>query len=65
MKKTNNINELNSDYNKEGKYCKEILQLLEGVIDSTDDSENELFKKLFTEGVVENNELVNLIKKLK
>jgi hypothetical protein len=65
MKKTNDINELNSNYNKEGKYCQEILHLLEGVIDSTDNSENELFKKLFTEGVVENNELVNLIKKLK
>ena len=53
------------DYNKEGKYQKEIFRLLENVIDSNDDSDIELFKKLFTESLIENNELVNLIKKLK
>ena len=65
MEENNCTQDSKLDYNKEGKYQKEIFRLLENVIDSNDDSDIELFKKLFTESLIENNELVNLIKKLK
>jgi hypothetical protein len=57
--------ESNSDYNKEGKYREEIFKLLEGVVNSKDDAENNLFRKLFKEDAINSVELIELIKKLK
>ena len=65
METKNNDLELNSDYNKESKYREEIFQLLENVINTKESDENELFRKLFKADLLDNEELIELIKKLK
>jgi hypothetical protein len=65
METKNNEQELNSDYNKESKYREEIFQLLENVINTKEFDENQLFRKLFKADLLDSEELIELIKKLK
>ena len=60
----NDNKESNSDYNKEGKYRDEIFKLLEGIIKHESDDEKNLFGKLFKEDSLNEEELIELIKKL-
>lgn len=64
MEPKNNNQESKQDYNKEGKYRDEIFQLLEGVINCKNDAEHEFFRQLFKGDSMDNQELIELIKKL-
>jgi hypothetical protein len=64
MEVNDNYKKSNSDYNKEKKYREEIFKLLKDVINYESDTENDLFYKLFNENSLDNEQFLELIKKI-